>query len=284
MKSSARRVTTAGAAWLHPAIITALGDGGLIEVRVSQGGGTSAVQQVRLAQLAGYRPTVGDRVLCAGHDDGEAWAVAVLHAAEPRALELEDGTRAELHDDELSLCDRDGQLLVRYRSGGSAAIAAPAGDLELLAPAGKVVVDAATDIELRAHRDLSQVAQRRASMEAGGRAQRLELSPQRASLRASRLDVTAKQSRLSSGSISVLARTIATTADRVAAHVEDYDLTADRIRQKARNLLSEVQELAESRLGRARSIVRGTFDLHAERTTVRSERETVVDGERILLG
>ena len=50
MKSSARRVTTAGAAWLHPAIITALGDGGLIEVRVSQAGGTSAVQQVRLAQ------------------------------------------------------------------------------------------------------------------------------------------------------------------------------------------------------------------------------------------
>lgn len=284
MNSAARRVATAGAAWLHPAVITSLGDGSLIEVRVSRPGGTSLVQQVRLAQLAGYRPTVGDRLLCAGNDGDEAWAVAVLHAAEPLAVQLEDGTRAELHDGELSLRDGEGHLLVRYRSGGSAAIAAPTGDLELSAPAGKVVVDAATDIELRAHRDLSQVAQRRASLQAGGRAQRLELSPQRVALHASRLDVTAKRSRLSSGSISVLARTIATTAEQVAAHVEDYDLTADRVRQKARNLLCEVRELAESRLGRARSLVRGTFDLHAERTTIRSEHETVVDGERILLG
>lgn len=285
MNSAATTMTAAiGAAWLEPATITALGDGGLIEVRVLRAGDKSLVRQVRLAQIAGYRPSVGDRVLCAGHDDGEAWALAVLHAAAPPALELDDGARVELGDGEVSIRDGEGHLLVRYQSGGHAAIAAPDGDLELSAPAGKVVVDAATDIELRAHRDIAQAAQRRASLQAGGGAQRLDLSPQRAALHATRLDVTAQRSRLSSSTVSVLARSIATTAEQVAAHVDDYELTADRVRQHARNLLVEVRELADSRLGRARSLVRGALDLHAGRTSVRSEHETVIDGERILLG
>src|SRR5690349_15775023 len=66
-------------------------------------------------------------------------------------LDLPDGGSAELRGGALEVRDAEGRLRIRYE-GGSAEIAAPDGDLRLVAPRGRVVVEAATEVAIKGER------------------------------------------------------------------------------------------------------------------------------------
>ncbi len=236
-------------AWLAPATVTGLPDTQYLTVRYRRGSEQTVEGHARLARLVAYRPRVGDRVLCAGDDDGQLYAIAVLHAAEAPAIEV----------------DEDHNLRLR-------------------APAGAVMIDAATDIEVSARRDIKQHASRNVTLDTATGKQRIALSPSKVAVTASTLQVAAKRSHLAGNAITVVARSIATTAQRVALQVEEHEVTANSIVQKAHDKVVEIRGLAESRFGRLRMHVKRSFDVAAQRTGIRSERETVIDGERILLG
>jgi hypothetical protein len=180
-------------------------------------------------------------------------------------LTLPDGATAALAGDALELRDAGGRLLVRYQDG-AAEICAPAGDLTLSAPLGRVVLKAATDVEIEAERDITQRAARRASLKTGA------------------LAVEARESRLVTGQATILARHIATTAMTLAQSVERYELTATRIVETARDAFHDVKDLCQTRIGRARTLVKGAYSVHARRAIVASKEETKVDGKKVLLG
>lgn len=238
----------------------------------------------RLAQIAGYRATEGDRVVVAG-DEGDLYVVAVIHAAEPPALALGDGATAQVRDGALEVRDPEGRLLVRYRDG-AAEITAPSRDLRLVAPNGRVVIDAGMDVAIEAQRDVTHRAGRKLDLTAGASdtPPAVRIEPKGVNVKTPRLAAEIREGRLAAGKLQVFARSIASTAERVAHNVARYDLTAGEIVEKAKTTLREVAELAEARLGRSRTTVSDTFTLHARRSTLVSEEETTVDGSKILLG
>lgn len=175
--------------------------------------------------------------------------VHASESAEANTIHLPDGTRAERVGSALEVRDRSGGLLIRYVDG-HAEVHAPRGDLTFSAP-GSVVLQAGADVRIDAHR-------------------RFELSASEGHLEVSRVQLVADQ--------------VATAIAAAAHRVEHYELEAERITQRARDVFHDVRGLMQSRLQRARTLVRESHTLHAERTVIVSERETTIDGERILIG
>jgi hypothetical protein len=183
---------------------------------------------------------------------------------ESQALVLDDGATATSDGRALELRDRDGRLLIRY-ANGSAEIAAPAGDLVLSAP-GRVVVRSGLDVEIEGARDVVQRAGRNAELDAG------------------RVHVRTGEAEIDAGVVRTVARAIATKAERIALEAERYELAAERLVEKSRDAFREVADLAETRVGRARTLVATVFSLSSKRTVLKSEEDTSVDGRKILLG
>ena len=219
-------------------------------------------------------------------------AAKQLHHASPGAkpgergaqvIRLADGAFAEKRGEALELCDVEGRLLVRY-ANGAAEICAPAGDLTLSAPAGQVVIRSATDVSIDAARDITHRAARRVAIAAGEAGAQISVEPAATRVAADRLEVDAKASRVVVGQAVVVARHIVTTAERIAQSVDRYELTATRLVETTRDTFREVADLAHSRIGRARTLVKGAFTLHSRRALMTSKEETKVDGSKVLLG
>jgi hypothetical protein len=205
-------------------------------------------------------------------------------ARSPRMGELftlPDGAVAARVGDALELRDNTQRLLIRYENG-HAEVFAPEGDLRLAAPSGRVVLEG-QDVCIAAERDVSVKAPRR--IELGTAADTsLLLEGDKAKLRANEVSVTTPKVRIAAGEAEVLAREIRTTAERIATQVTRYELQATRIVEKAKDTFRDVTDLAQTRVGRARMIVKELFTLRARRSVIASERETKIDGSKVLLG
>jgi hypothetical protein len=250
---------------VRAAVVAALDeDPGRVRVRAGAGGARAA----RLALASPYQPAEGDRVLVA-EGDGELYVIGVLHAANPPRLGIPGGGAVSVRDGAVLVEDAEGRIVVRY-AGGSAEIAAPAGDLTLAAPAGRVLVRAAKDVEIAAG--------------PGDRAPQLRVGGVETRLETERLDVHAEQSRITTAEASVVARRIATTATTIVQSVERLEITATRIVEKTRDVFRDASDLAQTRVGRARTIVQDAYALYARRTAITSTEDTSIDGKKILLG
>ncbi|MFO0552671.1 MAG: DUF3540 domain-containing protein [Polyangiaceae bacterium] len=201
-----------------------------------------------------------------------------------RTIELADGAVATAVGRGLELRDVRGRLLVRYVDG-MAEIAAPAGDLVLSAPEGRVVVQSAEDVEIQAGRDVVHRAGRKAVLETTDGSSRLEVAPVRTTLATPEVTVQARDATLeASNAVSAIARSLSTRAEHIAVRAEKYELAATRLFEKTRDAFREVADLAQTRAGRVRTVVGSTFSLRAGRTTITSKEDTSIDGRKVLLG
>ena len=124
----------------------------------------------------------------------------------------------------------------------------------------------------------------RATSEGASRAAHLHLEGDRATLAARRLDVEAEHANGALGVVTLLARHIATRVDSATLEARAYEVSVTSLVTKARDTLTEVAESIETRAGAMRSLVKGLFALHSERTALVSKEDTSVDGKKILLG
>jgi hypothetical protein len=197
-------------------------------------------------------------------------------------IELRDGSAAERVGDALEVRDPRGRLLLRFCDGEAELVAAE-GDLRLSAPRGGIVLESAEDVVLSAARDVVQRPQRAATIEAGGRTA-LSIDRRKLAVNTDAAEVSAKRSRLATGEASVAARRIVTHAERIATRVERYELSAGRLVERSRDAFREVAGLLQTKAARTRTLVSGVSSLFSERTVMVSERDTSIDGEKVLLG
>jgi hypothetical protein len=250
---------------VRPAAVVGVGEeAGRVAVRVAGGGARTA----RLALAAPYQPAEGDRVLVA-EGDGELYVIGVLHAANAPSIALPGGGRVTVEGGAVAIADAEGRVLVRWAEG-SAEIAAPTGDLTLAAPAGKVAVRAAKDVEISAGPEPA--------------APQIRVGAVETRVEAERLEVKADAGSVAVAEASVVARRIATTAQSVVQHVERFELTATRLVEKTRDTFRDASDLAQTRVGRARTIVKEAYALYAKRTSLTSTEDTSIDGSKVLLG
>jgi hypothetical protein len=73
-------------------------------------------------------------------------------------------------------------------------------------------------------------------------------------------------------------------APEVAIRGDEVGVEARTFRQRLECAYQWVKDLVQLRAGRQRTVVDGSIHQTAERTLIRSERETKVDGEQVLLG
>jgi phage baseplate assembly protein gpV len=267
-----------------PATIVALEDD-RASVRLAAGPSTREVS-ARLALIAGWVPTLGDRVLVSGDAD-EIWVIGVIKAASPPAvtgaMTLPDGGSIALDGTAVELRDAAGRLLVRY-ADGSAEIAAPTGDLVLDAPSGRVVLRSGLDVSVEAARDVVHRAGRSMALGVATAEPAIAISPRSVDVRSERVSVAAKQSEARVDEVTTVARAIATRTSTLAITAERYELSATKLVEKARDAFRDVTDLAQSRIGRVRTIVAGAYSQRAQRTVIVSKDDTSIDGRKIHLG
>lgn len=234
----------------------------------------------RLAVASPYAPSEGDRVVVVG-DGEELWVVGVVVAARPPGLALEGGGSVVVAGGAAEIRDAAGKLVVRY-ANGTAEIAAPGGDLLLSAPTGRVVVQSGSDVEIEAARDIRQRAARRVSAEAGTAA--LTVGARAIEAKAPAIRATAKRTELETVRGTVTAQQLETRAEKHAVRAEELEITASRIVEKARDVFRDAADLAQTRVGRARTVVREAWSLCTRRTVMESKEDTSIDGKKVLLG
>jgi hypothetical protein len=235
---------------------------------------------VRLAVASAYTPSVGDRVLVLS-DGRDAYVVGVLHAGESRGLSA-GGVHARAADGALEVCDGGGRVIARFRDG-AAEISAPEGDLELTAPRGQVRLRSALDVTVEAGRAVAVKAAGRVALGVEGGPE-VTLTAERATVASEHLSLQTRHAEVAAGRVDAVVGYLATTARRIAYNTERFELTAERVVERAHSALHEVNDLLEVHLGRARTIVARAWSLKSGRTVMRSERDTAIDGKKILLG
>ena len=216
-------VSCSSALSMHEGVVDAVDDRGRHAVHVD-----GASRTVEVA-IPGLRPRVGDRVLVAVSAHG-AWYLL--------------GLASNREVDPVPHCGRE--------------VVASEGDLILRAPNGRVIIEACSELDLRAGT--------------------------RASISSSDVDVTACRASFHVGEVTVLADVIRTTADELATTVGRIEVKAHRIVENAVDVVRTCKGVLQLTVGSARTLVRETFHLVAKRTSIASEEDTSIDGERVLLG
>lgn len=182
---------------------------------------------------------------------------------------LPDGGAVTVEGSAVAIADAAGRVVVRWHDG-SAEIFAPSGDLTLAAPAGKVVLRAAQEVEIAAG--------------AAAAAPQIRVGAVETRVAAERLDVQTGSAHLATAEATVVARRIATTATALVQRVERFELHATRLIEKTRDAFRDAEDLAQTRVGRARTIVKDAYALYARRTALTSTEDTSIDGSKVLLG
>jgi hypothetical protein len=189
-------------------------------------------------------------------------ALRVVSKQESSALqrvETRAGASAAVEGDAIVVRDPKGGIVVIYDAvTGNATIAAPRGDLKLAAPKGKVVVSAATDLELTANG--------------------------RTTLQSETLDISSQKASLRSKLAELVADTLEVTAPSAALGIGRWQLKAERVFEQASEVYREVHGVIDTRAGRIRSKVAGATQWFSKSTSIVSEEDTFVDGRRVLLG
>lgn len=215
--------------------------------------------------------------------DAEA-PISTRRAVQETTHGLTSGGSVAIAGDTVVIRDPEGRILIRY-GNGSAEIAVPAGDLTLSAPRGRVVLQSGLDVCVEAARDVVNRAGRRVDLAAGpAAAPQVRIEPNATTVKATRVSVEAGQARLVSAKIAVIAGHIASTADEIAQNVGRYELTANRLIERTQSSFRDVKDLAQSRIGRVRTVVSDVYAVYSRRSVLVSKEETSIDGSKVLLG
>lgn len=145
-----------------------------------------------------------------------------------------------------------------------------AGDVSARVEEGRIVVRAESGAVLVSY----DPAQRTARLESGVLA--LEAS-ERIALKAPEVTVEAER-------LTQKVADLVTEAERIATSADRWELRVNRLTERAKNAFRDVEALMQTRAGTLRSIAREGMSLFARRTSIRSEKDTAIDGERVFLG
>lgn len=242
----------------------------------------------RVAVL-GYAPAVGDRVLVHGPAQ-QCYVIGVLHSnpgaqpAEPRPLAAQlplarlSKPRPPGAPDAFAPPADDTDARAN-QTGEDGAAAPPAGSLRTPDGARAELVGQSIEVHDRDGRLLVRYDSETSALTLSADADLNILAPHgNIQLRAA-------------GSIELSGEHARVEARRLELESADADFAFGRIELRGERLLSkltdafvEVERVAETRAKRLRTLVETTLELVAQRTSIRSEKDTRIDGKRVLLG
>lgn len=207
---------------------------------------------------------------------------------EARTLRAEDGTTAELGDDEvLRVRNAEGALVFEHRPReGHSVLYAPAGDLKLRAPHGAIDLDA-EEVRVRGRKQVALESEEGVHLFVGDAARGamsfLNLVRKGAALVAPRLEARFERANVHAGEGELHGRELVTQAKRLRTKVEVLETAAGRILEKARESYRETEGLAQTKAGRLRLVAEQTLHLLGDRALFKAHRDMKLRGEKIYI-
>jgi hypothetical protein len=156
----------------------------------------------------------------------------------------------------------------RVHARGSLAISAPDGDLDLSARGAVRVRGASVDLQA-------------GDTENGST---LHLGRSFASLSSRVIDIGAKTARVAVADMAYAGSHLRAKLDDVRVTAERAEQVVGRFFQTAKSVFRRVEDLEQTRAGRIRTLVAGSYYLKGETTTVEADDDVRVDGKAIHLG
>jgi len=240
------------------------------------------------AQVSSVRE--GDRVL-AMEQDGALYVVGVLASARAPSIATRAGVTAEVvHEDGrecVRVTDARGQLLFEHDAQANRTVVnVPEGDLELRTEQGAIRLDSAHGVELHAKHliDLrGEHGVRAAYVREGEPSSSMQMDGRGMRLASPKLEATAVRAGVAVDEGTLVARSVKNTVQTLEQVVGVIHTQAHRIVTRARNLYTEVEELAQSRAGRVRMVAREAMHLFGRRTSLRADEDMKLKADKIYI-
>lgn len=217
-----------------------------IQVKREDGASTAAT----IAVAGTYAARVGDLVLVAEADGGALYVIGVIRALRAVVDAPTDGL--------VAVRDRAGRLLFEHdHESGKSVVHAPAGDLELRADHGSVSVVARDAVAVRGDRSID--------------------------LATPALTATAARAEGFFGDVRLVARSLRSAVEVVRHTAGVLEVEAQRIVERAKSTYRDVEDLAQTRAGRMRSVVATSFHVLSKKTIIKADEDLKLKGNKIHL-
>ena len=265
---------------------------GFLPVRLTADGGS----QESWAQPAISDPIgPGDEVLVAGQAGDRLFIIGVLAGAEqPSASEIrtDTGACARVEGKEGEQCLRvfspGNTLLFEYNPAADrATVVRATGDLEFETPDGGMCFRSGGDIRFEA-RDIDLAARSRIRLAVTGELRRLgstlRLGMGRLSAASERVEVDAGRARLHVDETRFVGRRLLGKLAYVQLVADKCETVANTLVEKSRNAYRTVEQLAQLRTGRLRTLVEATYQVTAGKAFLKSREDFKVKADKIHLG
>ncbi len=208
-----------------------------------------------------------------------------------RTLHASNGTSVSLltenGNEKITMRSDTGQIIFEYQPETKKCyFAVPEGDLHFDAPAGNIFFSSGRDIQLKCPGDISVEGEGKIAMHSGKFSHgnsALILDRQQAHLQGSKVAIIAEQGEFAIANTSFRSRRLAAKIERARVTLDDMEIVAETIRQKAKNVIHNVENLLQINAGRMRTFVRGLYNLKGERTYLKADKDMKLKGEKIHL-
>jgi hypothetical protein len=289
MRQDLQKMPAVGAGMLEPAEVVWCGESpGELRVRIER---DSCTHPARPALSGDCAPRVGDRVLIAPDSHGDLWIIAALSAAAvPAGGETEvrepGGASAAVEQGEggqrIVVRDRRGALVFEYDpESRRTTLHTTEGDLQLDVPAGALSLRASRGVRIDAGESVEVNGANGVDLRTGG----VEGSTEtRIDMRPERLGVTAPAAEVAAGEVRFDASRVVSRIDKALAIYGTLEVTANRIRQRARRLLTAVEQLFQLSAGRVEADVEDELRLSSGTASIKAKGRVKIDGDSIHLG
>ena len=233
-----------------------------------------------------------DRVLVAGEDIHSIYIIGVLSAKSPAKLRARDGSYVVLAETEegtsFQVYSKEDDLLIEHDTERKTTkVCAGAGDIEISASGGSMTFEAAEALAFRGE-TISLQGRRRIDAgvrdQSGRRASTLSLAEHGASLQGAHLRLTAGRAGLFIDELKVTGRKILGNIVQATITADRLETRAQSVVSKTRNFFQAVENLAQLKAGRMKTLVRATYHLKTKTSVLKSDDDFKVKADRINLG
>lgn len=247
--------------------------------------------EVLATRAAGFADGIaqGDRVLCVSGEEGEVYITMLLRKADS-AARVEDANeqnnravaRAVSRNGSrlYEVRDKRGELIFEYDpENDRSRVVVTSGTLDVNAPEGDIRFSARGRVQI--HGSIVELC---TSGLPGMERSRFSLGPYRTGLQSASLDIRTGKGRIEMAEANYSGKRLESRVARARLNWGRLESLVDSLIQKARTSFTTVEELSQTKAGRMRTLVAGSFRMKAERAKLKTEKNFDIDGERINLG
>jgi hypothetical protein len=278
---------------LAPAVRTArvlaIGTNGAVQLDLD---GLDTGEEVWARRAVPYDVAVGQQALVLADAEGEWYVIGLLQTGPaPSRVKTTAGTIAEVAGppdaEKLRVLSPGGELLFEHDPAARVTrLAMPAGDLELLAPQGRITLAGAELRLVAGEIDLHAAHAVRLAVPGveADRGTTLVADRERLAFRSEKLEATAEHAELAVENAKFSGARWSLAVESLAIAVDALETTARSVVEKAQNVYRQVAELLQVQAGRLRHLVAGAYHLKSEDAYVKTEKDFKVQAEQIHLG